>query len=45
MTPAEALSHIRELMEGSERLQDDKSRKLLLQSLKVLAQKGLGENP
>jgi hypothetical protein len=45
MTPAEALKHIKKLMEDSERLLDDKSRTVLLQSIKVLAQKGLGESP
>jgi hypothetical protein len=45
MSPSEALKHIRKLLEDSERLSADKERTILLQSIKVLAQKGLGENP
>ena len=45
MTPSEALQHIRALVEASAELNDDKQRKVLLRSVVVIAQKGLGVAP
>jgi hypothetical protein len=45
MTPSEALQHIRILVEASADLKGDRQRKVLLQSVVVVAQKGLGVAP
>lgn len=45
MTPSEALQHIRTLEEASAKLKDDAHRKVLLRSVVVVAQKGLGVAP
>ena len=45
MTPSEALQHIRTLVEASVDLKDDTQRKVLLRSVVVVAQKGLGVAP
>lgn len=45
MTPSEALLHIRTLVEASADLKDDTRRKVLLRSVVVVAQKGLGVAP
>ena len=45
MTPTDALKHIRTLVEGSAELKEDAQRKVLLQSVIVVAQKGLGVAP
>ena len=45
MTPSKALKHIRTLVEGSTELKDDTHRKVLLRSVVVVAQKGLGVAP
>jgi hypothetical protein len=45
MTPSEALQHLRILVEASTGLKDDTRRKVLLRSVVVVAQKGLGEAP
>jgi hypothetical protein len=45
MTPSEALKSIRILVEGSVALTDDAQRKVLLRSVVVVAQKGLGVAP
>jgi hypothetical protein len=45
VTPSEALHHIRTLMESSADLKDDTQRKVLLRSVIVVAQKGLGVAP
>jgi hypothetical protein len=45
MTPSEALESIRVLAEASADLKDDKQRKVLLRSVVVAAQKGLGVAP
>jgi hypothetical protein len=45
MTPSEALGHIRILVEVSAQLNDDTQRKVLLHSVVVAAQKGLGAAP
>jgi hypothetical protein len=45
MTPSEALMSIRTLVEGSATLSEDAQRKVLLRSVVVLAQKGLGVAP
>ena len=45
VTPSEALQHIVTLMEASANLKDDKQRKVLLRSVVVVAQKGLGVAP
>ena len=42
MTPSEALKHIATLVEASGNLKDDRPRKILLRSIVVVAQKGLG---
>ena len=45
MTPSEALRHIRTLVEASTELKDDTQRMVLLRSIVVVAQKGLGVAP
>jgi hypothetical protein len=45
VTPSEALQHILTLLEASADLKDDKQRKVLLRSVVVVAQKGLGVAP
>ncbi len=45
MTPSEALQHIISLVEASADLKDDTRRKVLLRSVVVVAQKGLGVAP
>lgn len=45
MTPSEALKYIVTLVESSADLKDDTQRKILLQSVVVVAQKGLGVAP
>ena len=45
MTPSEALQHIRTLVEASANLKDDRLRKVLLRSVVVVAQNGLGVAP
>ena len=45
VTPSEALQHIVTLVEASANLKDDKQRKVLLRSVVVVAQKGLGVAP
>ena len=45
MTPSEALQHICALVEASAALKDDTQRKVLLRSVVVVAQKGLGVAP
>jgi hypothetical protein len=45
MTPSEALQHIVILVEASASLKDDGHRKVLLRSVVVVAQKGLGVAP
>jgi hypothetical protein len=42
VTPSEALQHIRILVKASADLKDDTQRKVLLRSVVVVAQKGLG---
>jgi hypothetical protein len=45
VTPSEALQHIRTLVVASTKLKDDTQRKILLRSVLVVAQKGLGVAP
>jgi hypothetical protein len=45
VTPSEALKHILTLVEASAALKDDTQRKVLLRSVVVVAQKGLGVAP
>jgi hypothetical protein len=45
MTPSEALTSIRILVEASAELKDDTQRKVLLRGVVVVAQKGLGVAP
>jgi hypothetical protein len=45
VTPTEALQHICTLVESSANLKDDRLRKVLLRSIVVVAQKGLGVAP
>lgn len=45
MTPSEALQHIVTLVEASGELNNDTQRKVLLRSVVVVAQKGLGVAP
>ena len=45
MTPSEALKHIVTLVEASAALKDDAHRKVLLRSVVVVAQRGLGVGP
>jgi hypothetical protein len=42
VTPSEALQHICTLVEASAELKDDTQRKVLLRSVVMVAQKGLG---
>jgi hypothetical protein len=42
MTPEEALNNILELVEGSDEVEDAYALQILLQSIKTLAEKGLG---
>jgi hypothetical protein len=42
MTPEEALRNILKLVEGSDELEDAHAMQILLQSIKTLAEKGLG---
>jgi hypothetical protein len=42
MTPEEALLNILKLVEGSDELEDAHAMQILLQSIKTLAEKGLG---
>jgi hypothetical protein len=45
VTPREALQHINTLVKSSADLKDDTQRKVLLRSVVVVAQKGLGVAP
>jgi len=45
VTPSEALKHILTLVEASAGLKDDTQRMVLLRSIVVVAQKGLGVAP
>jgi len=45
VTPSEALQHIVTLVEASGELNNDTQRKVLLRSVVVVAQKGLGVAP
>jgi hypothetical protein len=45
VTPCEALQHIGTLVEASAALKDDTQRKVLLRSVVVVAQRGLGVAP
>jgi hypothetical protein len=45
VTPSEALQHILTLVEASGEMKDDTQRKVLLRSVVVVAQKGLGVAP
>jgi CRISPR/Cas system CSM-associated protein Csm4 (group 5 of RAMP superfamily) len=42
MTPEEALRNILTLVDGSDEMEDVRSLQILLQSIKMLAEKGLG---
>jgi hypothetical protein len=44
MTPEEALRSILKLVEGSDELEDAHALQILLQSIKTLAEKGLGRS-
>jgi hypothetical protein len=44
MTPEEALNNILKLVEGSDELEDAHAKQILLQSIKTLAEKGLGRS-
>jgi hypothetical protein len=44
MTPEEALNYILKLVEGSDEPEDARSLQILLQSIKTLAEKGLGRS-
>jgi hypothetical protein len=44
MTPEEALRNILKLVEGSDELEDVHALQILLQSIKTLAEKGLGRS-
>jgi hypothetical protein len=44
MTPEEALLNILKLVEGSDELEDTHAMQILLQSIKTLAEKGLGRS-
>ena len=44
MTPEEALHNILKLVEGSDELEDAHAMQILLQSIKTLAEKGLGRS-
>jgi hypothetical protein len=43
MTPEEALRFILKLVDGSDELEDAHALQTLMQSIKILAQKGLGQ--
>jgi hypothetical protein len=45
MSPTEALKHIQTLVDETASLKNDKLRKILLRSVIVIAQKGLGVAP
>ena len=45
MTPEEALMTILRLIDGSEEVQEERLLKLLLRSIKTVAEKGLGREP
>jgi hypothetical protein len=45
MTPEEALMTILRLIDGSEDVQEERLLQVLLQSIKTLAEKGLGREP
>ena len=45
MTPSDALQHILTLVDASAELKDDTQRKVLIRSVVVVAQKGLGVAP
>jgi hypothetical protein len=44
MTPEEALRHILKLVDGAEEIEDVRALQILLQSIRTLAEKGLGES-
>jgi hypothetical protein len=44
MTPEEALRNILKLVEGSDEVEDTHALQILLQSIKTLAEKGLGRS-
>jgi hypothetical protein len=44
MTPEEALRNILKLVEGSDEVEDSRALQILLQSIKTLAEKGLGRS-
>jgi hypothetical protein len=44
MTPEEALRNILTLVDGSDEIEDVSAMQLLLQSIKTLAEKGLGRS-
>jgi len=44
MTPEEALRNILTIMDGSDEMEDVHALQLLLQSIKTLAEKGLGQS-
>jgi hypothetical protein len=44
MTPEEALLNILNLVEGSDEIEDPHATQILLQSIKTLAEKGLGQH-
>jgi len=44
MTPEEALRNILNLVEGSDEIEDVHALQILLQSIKTLAEKGLGRS-
>jgi hypothetical protein len=44
MTPGEALSNVFKLVEGSDEVEDANALQIILQSIKTLAEKGLGRS-
>jgi hypothetical protein len=44
MTPEEALSNIFKLVKGSDEVEDANALQIILQSIKTLAEKGLGRS-
>jgi hypothetical protein len=44
MTPEEALRNILSLVDGSDEMEDVRALQILLQSIKTLAEKGLGRS-
>jgi hypothetical protein len=44
MTPEESLRNILKLVEGSDEVEDSRALQILLQSIKTLAEKGLGRS-